>query len=153
MKLGVTAAAASALLLMLPASARASATITPSCNVAGTSGPCSSGWYTSNVTVSFSLSGSGFSNPTGCGDQAVNADTNGTLFRCTVDLNDGSVVGAAVTIKRDATPPAATGITAQRGADTNGWYNHPVDVAVTGSDAMSGIPIRRGEPARVHRPA
>jgi len=73
---------------------------------AGTLG--ANGWYTSDVTVSFSLSGSGFSNPTGCGNQTVSTDTNGTLFRCTVDLSGGSVVGAAVTIKRDATPPTPT---------------------------------------------
>src|SRR5207248_2469187 len=71
--------------------------------------------------------------------QTINSDTNGTILRCTVDLSNGSVVGAAVTIKRDATPPATTGIAAQRGADVNGWYNHPVLVAASGTDAMSGI--------------
>lgn len=139
MKLLGAGAASAALLLMLPAAARADVTITPGCTVAGVTAPCRSGWYTSDVTVSFSLSGSGFSNPTGCGNQTVSTDTNGTLFRCTVDLSDGSVVGAAVTIKRDATQPTATGITAQRGADANGWYNHPVQVAVSGSDTMSGV--------------
>jgi hypothetical protein len=139
MKLVAAGTAASALLLMLPAAARANVTIVPSCTVSGVTAPCGSGWYTSDVTVSFSLSGSGFSNPTGCGNQTVNVDTSGTLFRCTVDLSGGSVVGAAVTIKRDATPPTASGIAAQRGPDMNGWYNHPIQVAVSGTDAMSGI--------------
>jgi hypothetical protein len=113
--------------------------ITPSCTVSGATGACSSGWYRGDVTVSFTLSGSGFSNPTGCGNQTVNGDTGGTLFRCTVDLSGGGVVGAAVTIKRDATPPAATGIAAQRGVDSSGWYNHPVLVTVSGTDSLSGI--------------
>ena len=139
MKLLGAATAVAALLLMLPAAARASVTIVPSCTVSGATAPCGTGWYTTDVAVSFSLSGSGFSNPTGCGNQTVTVDTGGTVFRCTVDLTGGSVVGAAVTIKRDATPPTASGITAQRGPDMNGWYNHPVQVAVSGTDAMSGI--------------
>ena len=139
MKLLAAATAVTALLLMLPAAARASVTIVPSCTVSGATAPCGSGWYTTDVTVSFSLSGSGFSNPTGCGNQTVTADTSGTVFRCTVDLTGGSVVGAAVTIKRDATPPTSSGIAAQRGPDMNGWYNHPIQVAVSGTDATSGI--------------
>lgn len=139
MRLPVLGAAVAALLLIVPAAARADAIITPSCTVSGVTAPCSGAWYTSDVTVSFSLSGSGFSNPTGCGNQTVSADTSGVLFRCTVDLNGGGVVGAAVTIKRDATPPTATGITAQRGPDANGWYNHALGVTVAGTDAMSGI--------------
>jgi hypothetical protein len=139
MKLLGAGAAAAALLLMLPAAARANVTIMPSCTVSGVTASCGSGWYTSDVTVSFSLSGSGFSNPTGCGNQTVSVDTSGTVFRCTVDLGGGSVVGAAVTIQRDATPPTTSGIAAQRGPDMNGWYNHPIQVAVSGTDAMSGI--------------
>jgi hypothetical protein len=139
MKLAGVAIAAASLLLMLPAAARADVIITPSCTASGATGACSSGWYTSDVTVSFSLSGSGFSNPTGCGNQAVTADTGGMLFRCTVDLSGGGVVGAAVTIKRDATSPTATGIAAGRGADSGGWYNHPLPVTVTGIDSLSGI--------------
>jgi hypothetical protein len=139
MRLAGAATAAAALLLIVPAAARADVIITPSCTASGAAGACTSGWYTSDVTVSFSLSGSGFSNPIGCGNQTVNADTGGMLFRCTVDLSGGGVVGAAVTIKRDATPPAATGIAAERGADSSGWYNHPVPVTVAGTDSLSGI--------------
>src|SRR5213592_105142 len=101
MKLAGAATAAAALLLILPAAARADVIITPSCTVSGATGACSSGWYTSDVTGSLRLSGSGFSNPIGCNNQTVNADTGGMPFRCTVDVSGGGVVGVAVTIKRD----------------------------------------------------
>ena len=43
-----------------------------------------------------------------------------------------------VTVRRDATPPSVTA-SADRGMDANGWFNHPVNVAFSGSDATSGI--------------
>jgi hypothetical protein len=45
----------------------------------------------------------------------------------------------SLTVKIDADPP--TGVTASvaRGADLNGWYNHPVGISWSGSDATSGI--------------
>jgi hypothetical protein len=41
-------------------------------------------------------------------------------------------------IKYDATPPTVTGTPARK-PDANGWYNHAVDVAFTGTDAGSGV--------------
>ena len=38
----------------------------------------------------------------------------------------------------DATPPSVSASPARAG-DSNGWYNHPVGVAFTGTDAVSGI--------------
>ena len=38
----------------------------------------------------------------------------------------------------DATPPTVSSSPA-RGADSNGWYNHPVGVAFSGTDAISGV--------------
>src|SRR5439155_24261739 len=43
------------------------------------------------------------------------------------------------TTKRDSTPPPVTTVTAQRGPDSNGWYNHPLAVAVDGTDNLSGV--------------
>jgi hypothetical protein len=78
----------------------------------------------------------------GC-EQAIpiNGPTTGTTRTCTVYMTDGSFVGRTTDppIKIDATPP--TGVTASlsRGADFNGWYNHPVGITWRGSDATSGI--------------
>jgi hypothetical protein len=123
--------------LALPAAARADG-ITATCAAGGVTGACSSGWYRSNVTVSFILP-AGSSNPQGCGDQTVNSDTTGATFTCTVAVAGTQCCRLDVTIKRDATPPTASAIAAARGADVNGWYNHPVAIAVSGSDATSGI--------------
>ena len=52
--------------------------------------------------------------------------------------NAGNSASASITIKYDGTPP---GISAapSRAPDVNGWYNHPVDVAFSGTDAGSGV--------------
>lgn len=138
MRAGVLAAAAAAV-LALPAAAHADVTIQVVCTVGPASGACSTGWYTADVTVSFNLSGSGFTIVSGCTPTTVNSDTADYPLACTVDTGGGNITGKLVHIKRDATPPATTGITASRAADANGWYNHPVDVSVAGTDALSGI--------------
>ena len=99
---------------------------------------CSTGWYTTSVTVSFSVSGSNIKN-VNCPDVPVDFDTTGKDAPCVVTFTDNTITGKVVTIKRDATPPTATGISAQRDPDANGWYNHAVGVTVAGTDAMSGI--------------
>jgi len=123
--------------LLLPAAARADG-ITATCTAGGVTAGCSSAWYTADVTVAFILP-AGSSNPQGCGNQTVNSDTAGTTFTCTVAVAGTQCCRLDVTIKRDSTPPTATGISAERGPDVNGWYNHPVKVSVVGSDATSGI--------------
>jgi large repetitive protein len=58
----------------------------------------------------------------------------------------GSCVDAAgnskslnTTVKYDATQPTITSVAAERPPDHDGWWNHPVTVAFSGTDAMSGI--------------
>ena len=127
-----------ALALMLPAAAHADG-ITANCTAAGVTAPCASGhWYTADVKVSFILPG-GSSNPQGCGDEDISSDTAGLLITCTVAVSGSQCCRLDVTIKRDATPPSATAITAQRAPDANGWYNHAVGVTVSGTDATSGV--------------
>jgi hypothetical protein len=91
--------------------------------------------------VSFAFSGNTQSPDAGCQDHSVTTDTTGVTYRCTVkDMdNGGTVIGAEVTVKRDATPPTLSSVTAARGPDVNGWYNHAVGVTASGSDATSGI--------------
>jgi len=123
--------------LALPAAARADG-ISATCTARGVSAPCSTGWYTSDVTVSFVLP-AGSSNPQGCGNQTVSSDTTGVTFTCTVAVAGTQCCRLDVSVKRDATPPTTTAIAAARGPDVNGWYNHPVAVSVSGTDATSGI--------------
>ena len=99
---------------------------------------CSTGWYTTSVTVSFSVSGTGIKN-VNCPDAPITSDTAGTDAPCTVTFTDNTITGQVVTIKRDATPPVVTALNAQRGPDANGWYSHAFTVTADGSDAMSGI--------------
>jgi hypothetical protein len=137
MKLALAAVIVAVLPLVLPAAARADG-ITANCTAAGVTAPCNTGWYTSDVTVSFVLP-AGSSNPQGCGNQTVNGDTSGFTMTCTVSVAGTQCCRLDVAIKRDATAPTATGIAAARGPDSNGWYNHAVPVTVSGTDATSGI--------------
>ena len=75
---------------------------------------CSGPTYSGPDGPAQSISGS-------CTDRAGNTNTNVTA-----------------SLKYDATRPTATGSPA-RGPDVNGWYNQPVALALTGSDATSGI--------------
>jgi hypothetical protein len=122
--------------LALPAAAEASVTITVLCN--GVANSCSTGWYRTTVTVSFSVSGDNLK-LVNCPDTTVSVDTSGVDASCVVTLSDNSITGKAVTIKRDATPPTVDAFAPARAADSGSWYNHAVAVAATGSDATSGI--------------
>ena len=51
----------------------------------------------------------------------------------------GNASSRAFGLKYDSTAPAVTGSQAARGADVNGWYNHPVSVAFSGTDQLSGV--------------
>jgi hypothetical protein len=137
MKLVLAAAAIAVVTLAVPTAAFADG-ITANCTASGVTAACTTGWYTSDVTVSFILPG-GSSNPQGCGNQDINSDTAGFSITCTVSVGGTQCCRLDVTIKRDATAPTATGIAAARAADSNGWYNHAVGVAVSGTDATSGI--------------
>jgi hypothetical protein len=138
LRLAAAATGLVALVLTLPAAAQADATITSSCTVSGVTAACSSGWYAATVSVSFSVSGTNLKN-VNCPGATIDTDTAGTDVPCVVTFADNTITGKVVTIKRDATPPTATAITAARGPDNGGWYNHSVAIAASGDDAMSGI--------------
>jgi hypothetical protein len=101
--------------------------------------PDANGWYNAPLTVSFAatdaLSGPGpctvpqtYSSP-----DSLSASRSGTCF-------DGAGNESAETtyaFKYDATPPAATATA--RPPDANGWYNGPLTVSFSGSDATSGL--------------
>src|SRR5262249_33942749 len=75
-----------------------------------------------------------------CSPVTVSTDTARQDATCTVTLSDNSIVGTVVPIKRDATPPTITTLTAARAADANGWYNHAVAVSGSGTHPTPRIP-------------
>jgi hypothetical protein len=109
--------------------------ITP--NVSGTLG--NNGWYTSDVTLSWTVTDpdSAVSSPTGCGTTNITSDTSGTTLTCSA-TSAGGTSSQSVTIKRDATAPTING-SAAPAPNANGWNSADVTVSFTCSDARSGI--------------
>jgi hypothetical protein len=98
------------------------------------------GWYTHNVTVSWTYSDpTGISNTDGCNTHTFTADTTGSPSHCYVENVSGQWTKSDITIKVDVTPPAITSVVPDRLSDANGWYNHPLSVAWHGTDSTSGI--------------
>jgi hypothetical protein len=97
------------------------------------------GWYTSNVVVNWDIQPK---NPpytsNGCDGVAL-TETGGTRITCTAVNADGAEFRVTTKlIKIDKTPPSVAAA-ASRAPDANGWYNHALSVAFSGTDALSGI--------------
>ena len=109
--------------------------ITP--NVVGTLG--NNGWYTSDVTVSWTVTDaeSSITSSSGCVPTTINTNTVGTTLTCAATSAGGSS-SQSVTIKRDATAPTIGG-SATPAPNADGWNNAAVTVSFACSDAMSGI--------------
>ncbi|MFZ3323464.1 MAG: kelch repeat-containing protein [Usitatibacter sp.] len=107
--------------------------------VSGTLG--NNGWYTSNVSVSWSVTDpeSGIASSTGCTPITLTADTAGVTLNCSATNGAGLTAYASVTIKIDTTPPVISGMPA---AGCALWPPNKkmVQVAtITSNDALSGI--------------
>ncbi len=101
--------------------------------VTGTLGQ--NGWYTSDVTVTWSVSDDEgpITSSTGCGPTTVSTDTAGQTLTCTATSAGGTSTNS-VTIKRDATAPTV------RCAEADGaWHADNVSLGCTASDGGSGI--------------
>ena len=100
--------------------------------------PDANGWYNHPLTVSFAgtdaTSGLG-----GCSSASYSGpDKPGAAVSGTCHDKAGNTASAAVSLKYDATPPAVRGAPS-RPPDANGWYNHPLRIVFSGSDATSGV--------------
>src|SRR4051794_685252 len=97
--------ALAALALVLPGAAQADVPVTAICNGGG----CSTDWYTTDVAVSFRVSGTVVS---GCTPVTINVDQNVPSLpnqpHCEVSNGSSQTTTLYVPIKRDATPPTAT---------------------------------------------
>ncbi len=109
--------------------------ITP--NISGTSG--TNGWYTSDVTVSWTVTDpdSSITSSTGCGQTTITTDTAGTALTCSA-TSAGGTSSQSVTIKCDKTPPSATLSVTSGTPGNNGWYTSDVTVHTSGTDTISG---------------
>jgi hypothetical protein len=104
------------------------------------------GWYRGSTNGNFVVVHWSVSDPesqiistTGC-DPAIQipAPNVGTTRTCSATSLGGSSTVTTKAIAIDATPPAVTGA-AGRAPDSNGWFNKPVGVSFSGTDATSGV--------------
>lgn len=100
----------------------------------------SGGWYTSNVTISWTVADpeSAFTS-TGCATQSVTSDTSGTTFTCSA-TSEGGTSTQSVTVKRDTTGPAIASVT----ADTSILWPannkmRAITLSVSATDAGAGM--------------
>jgi len=127
-------------LLFVPGAGGGAASLAITPVIFGTLG--ANGWYTSNVTVNWRIDAvPPYLESVGCDARTLTADTPGIQLECRARNDPDSPndwVSVKKTFKIDKTAPAITSVAA-RGADANGWYNKPVTVTFSGTDATSGI--------------
>jgi hypothetical protein len=101
----------------------------------GTTGQ--NGWWVSNVTVQFQITGD-VTSSSGCDVRTLTTDGTHTELVCTATGPDGTAQSnPAVRIDKTA-PTVTSGL--DRPANGNGWHNQPVKFTVSGvSDATSGL--------------
>ena len=118
--------------------------------IVGTAGLA--GWYTSDVTVSWTVTatGSTVSSSTGCDPVTITADTSpaGITLTCTA-TSDGGTTTKSVTVKRDATPPTVLY------AGNQGSYGilQTVAITCTATDPSPGSGIASSSCANIQGPA
>lgn len=103
--------------------------ITPT--IVGTLGD--NGWYTSDVTVSWTVVDNESTPTYSCPPTTINADTAGTTVSCSAS-SAGGTASESVTIKRDATAPGITFVSPSPAI----WYNANVTASWSCSDSTSG---------------
>ena len=110
-------------------------TITP--NITGTLG--SNDWYTSNVTLTWSIADpeSGILSSSGCTSATLTSETLGTVITCSATNNAGLSNSASITIKIDKTAPSIAYVS-RTPANANGWNNGDVTVNWSCTDVGSG---------------
>jgi hypothetical protein len=98
-------------------------------------------WNNADVTVTFTAKdddkGSGVASLTA--PITVSTETAGQVVTGTAKDTAGNVGTDSVTVKLDKTAPTITGAITAGTKTASGWYNGPVTVTFTCSDALSGI--------------
>jgi hypothetical protein len=104
------------------------------------------GWYRGNVAGNFVVVNWSESDPestitstTGCEPHLnIPGPVSSVTKTCSATSAGGTTTITTKAISIDATPPAVTSAPA-RVPDSNGWYNKPVGVSFSGTDATSGV--------------
>jgi hypothetical protein len=127
----VRAAVLALALLVVPAARAAGPSIGYTVS-SGTAGDA--GWYRSAVTAQISVLGA---SDTTC-PSVKTFRTSGDVLDCSA--TDGAAnVAFHLQFKIDTDAPTVTGFATSRAPDANGWFNHGVSIAFSGSDATSGV--------------
>jgi predicted outer membrane repeat protein len=105
-------------------------------SIQGTMGE--NGWYTSDVTVGWSVvdEESAITSRSGCDPAIVDSDTDGLIITCAA-TSMGGTSSESVTIRRDTTPPTITYLERTE-PNTAGWNNSSVTVEWSCADDLSG---------------
>ncbi len=108
------------------------------------SNPGNAGWCRGNVTINWTITDlesypNGI-NSSGCNNVTVNSNTPaaGQTYTCTATSSGGTDT-ESITVYRDANAPTGVSGAPNRAPDSNGWYNHTVNIVFTGTDNNSGI--------------
>lgn len=114
-------------------------TTAPVITQSGTGTLTANDWYTSDVSVSWSVTDpeSAIVSQSGCGTVTIATDTTGISLTCTA-TSAGGTSSSTRTIKRDATAPTI-GASASPAANLGGWNNTEVTITFTCGDATSGV--------------
>jgi hypothetical protein len=98
------------------------------------------GWYNAPVSVAFSGT-DGTSGIEACTTRSYSGPDSGTasLGGTCRDRAGNTSAPLPFDLRYDATDPAVSKADPERPADSNGWYRQPVDIAFSGSDALSGV--------------
>jgi sugar lactone lactonase YvrE len=106
--------------------------------VSGTEG--NSGWYRSDVTVSWLVSDadSAIASTSGCATTSVTEETAGVTFTCSATSGGGTTT-QSVTIKKDTNPPFANWGPPVPAPNANGWNNSNVSHTYSLTDTLSGV--------------
>jgi hypothetical protein len=126
-------------LLFAPLASAAPPTITYTIDgIAGTNAWYRGSTHGNNVVLHWLVSSD--ATDTNC-EQAITlpGPTTGVTKTCWATNADGTTTVTTKAIKIDADPPTGLTINTARPPDYNGWYNHPIALSWSGSDATSGI--------------
>ncbi len=101
--------------------------------------PNGAGWDHSPATITWTVTDSlsPITSMTGCDPTTLSSDSSGTTYTCTA-TSRGGTAAQSVTVKLDQVAPLLTGA-ATTTPNAHGWYNAPVTIHWTCSDALSGV--------------